>query len=393
MKIVIYGAIANPQIQPSKKTISEWKTNIKQAVDRLLWSFKSTKRLDFRNYDAPYETNSGDIAIADSVRNQIRSIIKDVDFVNVNWGKWNTLEKSEIDKCSLIVIAGSGYFFLTQQGFPDRIVRDLEIFEKTSIPVAIYGAGLNLNFGYLENNKISITENDAKFLSRYLSRITHIAVRDRTSQYFLSSHTNKTVALIGDPALFLNPGHPIPLAKPVEKQSPRIGVNFPFHGRIPSQLLKKNLPAYAKMLRTLQSETGGTLHYFEHSHSEWVIPVLLRDSGLAIETVRGDPEYLSSRYAEMTVHLGGMLHSCILAVGAGTPCVLLPYDIKHRGFAELVGLEAHCHDATDFDSAVVLNSLRYLLANEMVVRANLRQRLDILYREQDQFLRECLTAT
>lgn len=92
----------------------------------------------------------------------------------------------------------------------------------------------------------------------------------------------------------------------------------------------------------------------------------------------------------MNVHLGGMLHSCILSVGAGTPCALLPYDIKHRNFAELVGLEAHCHDATQLDPAAVLNSLRDLLANEKAVRESLREHLNALRQKQEQFLRACL---
>lgn len=66
-----------------------------------------------------------------------------------------------------------------------------------------------------------------------------------------------------------------------------------------TRIFKQNLSAYVALLHTLKNEAGGSLHYFVHNHSEWIIPILLSDSGLRIETIRGEPTYPAERYAEM----------------------------------------------------------------------------------------------
>ncbi|MDP2809178.1 MAG: polysaccharide pyruvyl transferase family protein [Rhodocyclaceae bacterium] len=394
MKILIYGTISRPCALAGEIDVGGWKTRLKAFADRMLWHIGSTARLDYRNYDAPCPTNAGDIAISEAVRNQLRALLSAPTFINVNWGEMESLDRRVLNACDLIVIAGSGYFSLTKDGLASRIAHDLTVIEQGATPVILYGVGINEPlYTTPSRGAASILPNDEALLKRFLARMSHIGVRDRASQEILARHTDQPVALVGDPALFLDlPGRRVTANPSLADAPPRISINFSFHGPLSTQILKRNLPAYVDLLHTLQEETACTLHYFVHNHSEWIIPVLLNDSGLSVETVCGTPSYLAERYAGMNAHLGGMLHSCILAVGAGTPCVLLPYDIKHRGFAELVGLEAHCHNATRLDPTAVLDSLRYLLTHEEAMRESIRVRLDVLHREQEGFLRACVAA-
>ena len=104
--------------------------------------------------------------------------------------------------------------------------------------------------------------------------------------------------------------------------------------------------AMCALLKRFQSASGCEFHYFMHCDTELPVPWLLRSHGLSIKTIRGNPYVLSQNYASLDLHLGGMLHSCILATGAAVPCVSLAYDSKHRGFFDLMGMSEFCPSAS-----------------------------------------------
>jgi polysaccharide pyruvyl transferase WcaK-like protein len=393
-KILIYGTIANALATPHSPSATSWKMRVRAALDRFLYAAGSTAQLDYRNYDVPYATNRGDIAIAEAVRNQLRLAINDVTFTNLNWGELDQLDQDEISNgFSLIVVAGSGYFHFSANGeLGDRVARDLQFWERLNSPIVLYGIGVNRLIPlYSDNESAKMSAANDALLRRILASMALIGVRSADSQEELAICSDKPVRLVCDPALFLAP------YKTHENRgivagiyaAPRIGVNFAFHGPLSTEILKQNLPAYVQILRTLHAETGCSYHYFIHNHTEWIIPHLLRDQGLKVETVSGDPYMLVRHYADMNIHLGGMLHSSILASGVGTPCVLLAYDAKHFGFAQRLGMESHCHMATTLDSQAVLRSMRNLLQNEAEIRRALAERLSQLWNEQKRFVRDC----
>ena len=82
-----------------------------------------------------------------------------------------------------------------------------------------------------------------------------------------------------------------------------------------------------------------------------------------MEVIQGSPEALTRGYAGLDLHIGGMLHSCILAHSVDTPAIALAYDIKHRGFLELFGLERNCIPAADLTASALIERVRGILAD------------------------------
>jgi len=99
---------------------------------------------------------------------------------------------------------------------------------------------------------------------------------------------------------------------------------------------------------------------------------------------------LARGYAKLDLHIGGMLHSCILATSAGTPCIALAYDIKHQGFFDLIGLSEHCLSAFHFDPDQLYARALALLADPAPVRAQITARRDALQAATLDFLRHTL---
>jgi polysaccharide pyruvyl transferase WcaK-like protein len=88
-----------------------------------------------------------------------------------------------------------------------------------------------------------------------------------------------------------------------------------------------------------------------------------------------------------------MLHSCILATSAGTPCLALAYDIKHQGFFDLMGLPQNCLSAADFDPEALFTRALDLLANPSPVRNHIAARRKVLETETRNFLAQQLKAS
>ncbi|MDO9448983.1 MAG: polysaccharide pyruvyl transferase family protein, partial [Rugosibacter sp.] len=105
-----------------------------------------------------------------------------------------------------------------------------------------------------------------------------------------------------------------------------------------------------------------------------------------------DIPLLTREYAKLDLHIGGMLHSCILATSAGTPCLALAYDIKHQGFFDLMGLPENCLSAANFNPDALYARAMDLLANPAPVRSQIVVRRDQLEMETHAFLKTCFAA-
>ncbi|MDR3542776.1 MAG: polysaccharide pyruvyl transferase family protein [Desulfocapsaceae bacterium] len=392
-RILIYGAIAR-QASAKESFPATWKRKIKEVRERLLWAVGSTHFLDYRNFNLPYPTNVGDIGIAVAVRMQLASRFPDAEFINLNWGELHLLEKKDpVGKLDLIVVAGGGYLFVDDQGcLAKRIEQDLLVLEHMATPVVLYGVGVNWLFNAItKENNYKLRNRDRRVLERIINCASLVSVRDPLSREILLENLKISVDLVCDPAIFLDLGDlNRQNTKSRTSTSPvNVSINFPFHGELSSTILRKNLIGYVQMLKQIRQDTNCRLHYFVHNYSELLIPKLLQDKGLDVEIVVGAPVYLFKQYHKMNIHIGGMLHSCIFAAGAGTPCVLLAYDIKHCGFADLFDMGDHCHDAVRFNSRAVLQSVRQILQNELLWRKKIGKRLAVLWRSQQQFIDLC----
>lgn len=354
--------------------------------------------LDYRNYEGRDAINLGDVAIAESTTVLIKRSLPIADISPINWGRLDQHEINDSDrKKTMLIFSGSGYFFLKPDGrLAERIKDDLAYLQEHTIPAFFFGVGLNKPSHTTATKPSSFHPEDAAVVAKLLERVQGISVRDATTQAILTPLTSKPVVLISDPALHFC--HLMGIQKPFDKKRraenapPIIGVNFSFHGKNSTALLKKNLQAYCDVLLKLQHETGAEFRYFVHYGTENVLPKLLAQRGVHIEKIgAGNTVALAREYAKLDLHIGGMLHSCILATSAGTPCIALAYDIKHQGFFDLMGLSENCLSAADFNPEALYARAMDLLANPQPVHAHITAQRQMLETETLHFLQEQLT--
>lgn len=376
----IYGAVTPPRDVDTHRNL---KYKLKEAVDRVLVRSGKTSRLNYRNYVQPTCFNRGDLAIALGVDQIVKSINKDIVTKFLDWDKVELINNSDA-----LLIGGSGYFLLNREGFlPERIYRDAEYLIANRIPYGFYGVGVNqVSEALVQPHVTSIDKKDAALVSRLLSKSTFISVRDSQSLNALQQHTDSPIYLSGDPALFLRPTTEAGKANTLPHQL-RIGINIPFHGPSTSDRVRDDLQKYIKFLHELQATTSAEFVQLIHFDTECIIGRLLQDAGLNLTIINGTVEQLQSAYASLDLHIGGMLHSCILACSVGTPCVGLAYDVKHFGFFSLMGLDKYCVPSMPFDSASTLEICESALRDGDSLRHQIDGRRQQLGMQAEDYLR------
>lgn len=334
-RYVLYGAVANKP-EPSA---SDTKARMKNLLDRAAFRLGYKAKLNYKNYEAPYTYNRGDHSIIVATAQQLRKLNPVSNIVTVNWDQLSAIGLSSTDK---VLVCGSGYFFPNPEGvFPKRLHQDLLAIEQSGAELHFLGVGYNYLLDWRPSRESQLPKESVDLLQRLLARAVTLTVRDENTRQFLSRYTNRDIAVIGDPALFLEAPTSAGTDHPIGAK-PKIGINIPFHGYEPTEWIKKYLGEFVATLRKLQQATACEFTYFVHYDSEVLVAALIRDQGLSLSVVNTDAAHLPAEYAKMDLHIGGMLHSCIIATAAGTPCIGLAYDEKHFGFFDLMGRGEYC---------------------------------------------------
>lgn len=395
-RVIIYGAVAHTSSQENTWR-QRWTSSIKimcvTCRDILFWKLGSLDRLDYREYLTATVVNRGDQAIAQSAREKMLRSDSKLDFINVNWGDLDKVVTHEYTKgIDLIVVSGSGYISFDSSGrLAERVRNDLKAFLGVSVPIVLYGVGVNQPLAPLQgDNELHVLDEDEMILRQVLARASFVSVRDRASHALLSKYFDKPIRLTSDPALFLVKGKTSTRQLANGPNPPIIGVNFPFHGPNANARIRRDLPSYIEMLKKLRERTNCRFRYFLHFDAGRIIPTLLASSGIRMDIVSGEPDTLTRGYAGLNLHIGGKLHSCILAASAGVPCIALAYDIKHVGFFELLGLERYCFPAVPFEPDRIVDAALDLLKTELVIREIIQTRRLVLEKEADRFIDDCL---
>lgn len=384
--LIVYGAVAQPPA-PLGNSWEASKHRLRRIADRLIFGTLKRRRVNYRNYASKHIYNRGDYAIIQASAQAIKACNQHLELRRINWEEINRPENSNIP----FSICGSGYFFLnSKQQFPARLRSDLSWIKSGNTLSMIYGSGVNLIDPKLLHEDISLPPAEADFLCDFLSHCEHISVRDATSQRILQECTSSQVHLIGDPALFIEPNNRISSEQIFSEKRIHIGINFPFHGPGSSARINEDLRSYVIALKEIQIKTDCLFHYMIHYDSELLVAALLRDAGIKLRVVHGDVDDLLHAYKQLNIHIGGMLHSCILASSTGTPAIGLAYDIKHSGFFRLLGLPEHCIPAQPFEPDRIVSLALHTLKNEQELRSAILCRRLELRNKADGFLRSAL---
>ncbi|MES2072216.1 MAG: polysaccharide pyruvyl transferase family protein [Pseudomonadota bacterium] len=398
-RIIIYGAVSSAR--PKTGLLPTLKSHIKTLLvggrDTLLWRLGSSRHFDYRNYLTASVFNRGDEAITAATRKQLLHIDPDIEFIDVDWGNLDAaVRKETVRGIDLIVIAGSGYIALDGQGkLSDRINQDLQALSNTDAPMVLYGVGVNqLLESRMAGEELTLNPASVPSLRSILARASLTGVRDQATQDLLKQFSDKPVTLTGDPALYFSEVQAIANdGKPGAKAQPVVGINFALHGPMANARFKRNLRAYVEALKRLQLLSGCRFVYFVHFGTELIIPRLLAASGIRTEIVCGNPDTLAQGYSKLSLHIGEMLHSNILAMSSGTPTIALAYDIKHIGFFKLLNIEHNCFSSVEFAPDLIINMALEILKTEATIRERIRERREVLEKGANQFIESCALLT
>lgn len=316
-----------------------------------------TSRIDYKSYQRPYTYNRGDHSIIVATAQQLKKIESNCKVITIDWEKLNTVGLTKKDK---VLVCGSGYFFPNPEGkFPKRLNEDLRAIDESGAELHLLGVGYNY---LLDWTSTDLPAESRELLHNLLAKATTLTVRDESTKQFLSEFTNRQIAVIGDPALFIETSQFSEQAK-IANTHPKIGINIPFHGHEPTLWIRSHLIQFTEILKNIQKTTNSDFTYFVHYDSEILIAELIKDQGIPIKIIDQDASKLPREYAKMDIHIGGMLHSCILATAASTPCIGLAYDKKHQGFFELMKRPNYCINANPFNAEELLKKSIHLLNN------------------------------
>ena len=385
LHIAIYGAAADisPQLARPLPWLAGLKRELKVRRDQYRLRHAARFHCDYRDYCVAHATNIGDIAIAETIRRNLRQALPDCTLSNVDWGDTARLRALQADRpIDLLVVAGGGYFLFNHAGgLQPRLHADRDFLMTSGMPYMLWGVGVNQPFNPQGDAcEIAPSSEDKDTLRSLLDGAAFLSARDAYSADYLSSFTSRPVHLTGDPALHAAAALGIVPAEKPDTATPLIGINLPFHGPSSNKFLLANLSAYVRALKTIQQGSHCRFRYITHHACEYVVPHLLRAQGVAMDIVHADLSGTCAAYRDLDLHIGGMLHSCILAASSDTPWIAIAYDIKHRGFNQLMGMDDYYQDTLHFSATALSELAQRALENRKALRQHIAVRREELRR-------------
>lgn len=371
-RYIIYGAAVDV-IERSSFELKLW---VKRVLGRTAFRAGRVDWIDYRYHLSPHAYNRGDHAIVVAMDQRLKEIDKSSRIVAIQWGELGAANLTKYDK---VLVCGSGYFFPNSNGeLPQRISDDLRVIKKSGSELHFVGVGYNHLLAWRDSDGDSLSVDSRNLLVELLGCAGILTVRDSNTKKFLSKFTGKDIKVIGDPALFIDCSPDLDVVG-AGRSRPRVGINIPFHGPQSTRWVKKNLHQFIGAIKRLQEFVDCEFTYFVHYDTELLISEIIRAHGIRIDLINVGAARLPSEYAKMDMHIGGMLHSCILASAACVPSIGLAYDEKHFGFFDLMGRSKYCLSSSPFSPERLVEVSRCLLEDV----ANERRKIDT--RKQELF--------
>jgi hypothetical protein len=387
MKIYLYTAIprAKENVSRAHSYPRSLQRAVKGTVAGLAWRLGLQPRFHYSTHETVAGSNVGDQAIRLASVDALTALGADV--VEVGWGDLTDDLVAHINaQASAFIVSAGAYLHFSQTGaLAPRLHEDLRFFGRLSCPLISYGIGLSHKVGPGDPPTEEVSSEAQALLHRFVARLDLCSVRDHRSRRILeSAGVHKPIHVIPDPALFLTPLNCV-------SQSPAhiraIGLNFAFHGSHTANLLQKYGRTYASVAqRLLRDLPDSKLYYMVHSSSEMFVCNLLRRAGLPFTTVVAAPRELLGYYSSLDLHIGQMMHSCVLALNRHIAVVSLEYDTKCRELLKMFTLEDFCISPNDYTVETIVDVAHRALDNRTQVRTTITKALDRLREEYDHFL-------
>jgi polysaccharide pyruvyl transferase WcaK-like protein len=314
------------------------------------------------------QNNKGDWAIVLAVQELLRRRFKNCRLLNfpvsVLQGAAPAVFK-RINACDLVVIGGGGLFY---SYFLPYAPSALAAIKK---PIVIFGVGYIREVGAPALRPAAV-----KSVARLAQRATLIGVRDHNTKRFLikAGVAPTRITVIGDPAVLLKEKRPrrfkISGRRPLSASGRRpnagpvrIGLNLNYSGWLGFGEWREDiLNAYRAVAAYFQKKYGGpdgpgvAIYYLQHHPGEKnIYPTLVSGGWRVVNLPPAEQKYV---YGRLDLVVGMMLHSGVLAFGAGTPAVSVAYDLRNYSFAEFIGCPELAVDLADLKRGGLLRRVK-----------------------------------
>jgi len=268
----------------------------------------------------------------------------------------------ECNNADMVLIGGGGFYM--SYLFP----LNNDLIQRIQKPLVVFGVGYNQNIG-----SKAFTKKQAESVRVLSSQATLQMIRDYNTQDFLQTCGVDSAEIMCDPAIFLSERN-AGLVQKTKKLA--IGINMARHGwDRQSEMEQQFIETYTQICKTVAERHDAQFFYMMHQPKERVYFDALKDTGIDISLVQtDDARELKAAYAQLDVSLSMMLHSSILAFGAGTPIVEVGYDLKNEAFMKLIGQEDLYTTIDDLDAANIVALLESAITRKSALKKALAAR-------------------
>jgi len=253
--------------------------------------------------------------------------------------KGRPADSRRLNACDVIVMGGGGLFYSYFLPY------NLSFLNSLTKPLVIFGVGYIREVGAPALSAAAIAS-----VVALVKKAVAVGVRDHNTKKFLVKAGVRAghIKVIGDPAVLLSEVRPrklsrslTPLAHKPKKGPWRLGLNLNYSGWLGFGLWREDiLNAYRAVVENWQKQFGGALgrgwelYYLQHHPGEKNIYPALGFKDLRV--VNLPPAQQKWAYGRLDMVVGMMLHSGVLAFGAGVPTVSVAYDLRNHSFAEFI---------------------------------------------------------
>jgi polysaccharide pyruvyl transferase WcaK-like protein len=326
--------------------------------------------------------NIGEIAIAYSIRDTLRSSLKRVTYTPAEIEELEKPQPAEfieaINRHDICVIGGGGLyskFFLPM---------DAQVIRSIKIPIVLYGIGYIRNLGDKE-----LTEEQIESVRLLNARAELTSVRDEYTCKFLRDLGVNDVHVIGDPAIFLRPEETDQVV--LDDSKIKVGVNVACHyWTLYPQYLYQTIDEYVKACEFLIEHLNAEIVYLVHHSDEHHVVEAMRKKKLPLKVVDTnlDPYKMKFIYGKLDLVIGMMMHSLVLAFGSGVPMVNVAYDAKNYNFMEFIGQKDKVIDVRETNSKKISDLAVRTLDDSKKIRGSFKTLKRELQRKHENFVKK-----
>ncbi len=293
--------------------------------------------------------NKGDVGIVEAVQDLLIDNLPGVEIFDIpmdqmKLGELNWLDK--INSCDLVVMGGGGIYYRYFLPYNETFINSIKP------PIITFGVGYINEFG-----SPSLTPED-KHSVKVLNQVAKLrSVRDENTFNFLREiGVNKDIEIIGDPAVLLK-------EKPVDLKLGQfnVGFNINYSGWLGfGQYQDQIISSYQECIDYLVSEHKANIYYLVHHPGEHQIFPKLERKFEVIDVPAKQQKYA---YSKLQLVVGMMLHVGVMAFGAGTPIMIVAYDIRNLGFAKFIGYDEIITLPQDLKPGLLKNRMIETISN------------------------------